>query len=96
MSSSLREASGTHFARISACSVRASSLYEVLPGVLRLVDRFFTVFYVSRPFFYFFLPFLYSALTVCLPFRVAVFFAFVLRAVSKKKLKKLLERFFCN
>ena len=51
-SSSLWDASGTHFARISACSVRANSLYEVLPGVLRLVDRFFTVFYVPGPFFY--------------------------------------------
>ena len=39
-------------ALISTCSVRANSLYEVLPGVLRLVDRFFTVFYVSGPFFY--------------------------------------------
>ena len=55
-SSSLQEASETHLAPISACSGRANSLYEVLPGVLRLVDRLFTVFYVAGPLFTVFLP----------------------------------------
>ena len=93
-SSSLREASGTHLALISACSVRANSLYEVLPGVLRLVDRFFTVFYVSGPFFYRFLSFLYSVLSVFLPLHVAVFFEFFCGQPQKKKPKKTPGSFF--
>ena len=92
-SSSLREASGTHLALISACSVRANSLYEVLPGVLRLVDRFLP-FFSFRTVFYRFLLFLYSVLTVFLPFCLAIFLRVFAGDLKQKKTEKTAGAFF--